>query len=66
MKSTGYSSPRSRLAVYLVAGNSFGVMVRRVRFLEFEMVTFAMETRHRSVQGSIAIAKATLTSRLVP
>lgn len=51
MKSTGYSSPWSRFAVYLAAGYSFGVMVRRVRFRELETVTEAIETTQQSVDG---------------
>lgn len=44
MYSTGRSSFKSRLAVYLVAGCALGDMESNVRFRELVMVSDAMET----------------------
>lgn len=45
--SIGLSSPVSRLAVYLVAGNAFGTRLNSTRRLEFVMVTEAIVTSRR-------------------
>lgn len=69
MKSTTLSSPVSRLAVILVAGNAFGATLRRTRLREFVMVSAAMETtldRYQHHQGVQVQRQAVHTAVLVP
>lgn len=69
MKSTTLSSPLSRLAVILVAGNALGARLRRTRLREFVMVSAAMDTtldRYQHYRGAQVQWRAAHTAVLVP
>ena len=62
--SIGLSSPISRFAIILLAGNAFGVMFRSIRRREFVMTREVMETIQHN-QSRFPLGMVTHTSILV-
>ena len=52
MYSMGLSSPKSRLAEYLVAGKEFGERFNKTRFFEFVIETFETVTTRQTIESA--------------